>query len=233
MKIIQPLSSRFHFVFTVMRVLPFTAASNWVENIFSSWIPSFNPSSSSSLSGLLKPPKRPRRKAAARVLTPSSFNSTSHAASVQQPRRGHKKRRQVSPVRDVSQGNCSIRPEEIFDAVCSGKSAMVVSTSTVGGTWRGGGGAKTRMYNEGKNRDLKQQWGRLLSAVSSWLMLPWRIAFDTQKPIFFFPVLCSLCLDAQKQRHRLSFSMLYLFNEKIMDQWEIKVFRAEIKTCFY
>ncbi|XP_075868419.1 cohesin subunit SA-1 [Nelusetta ayraudi] len=71
------------------------------------------------------PPKRPRRKAAARVLTPSSFNSMSHAASVQQPRRGHKKQFSPRPVRDVSQGNRSIRPEEIFDAVCSGKSAIV------------------------------------------------------------------------------------------------------------
>lgn len=40
-----------------------------------------------------------------------------------------------------------------------------------GGTWRGEGGANTRMYNEGKNRALKQRGG-LLSAVSNWLMSP-------------------------------------------------------------
>lgn len=52
-----------------------------------------------------------------------------------------------------------------------------------GDTWREGG-AEGRMYNEGKNKALRQQWEGLSSAVSGWLMWPQRIAFDTQKPMF-------------------------------------------------
>lgn len=136
-----------------MLVLFLTAASKLIIYFHGKFLA--HPSSSSSLSPLLKPSKRLRRKSSARVLTGSSYIST--APSVQQPRHSYRNRRQVSPrhVTDLSQGTRSIRPEEIFDAVCSGKSAMVVSTLTVGRQMKRGG-AKTRIYNE-KNRALKQQ----------------------------------------------------------------------------
>ncbi|XP_068448835.1 cohesin subunit SA-1-like isoform X2 [Clinocottus analis] len=69
------------------------------------------------------PPKRPRYKAALRVSNSSnSLNPSSPDTSPQQP-----SSRQTSPrpVTRVNQGNRSISAGNIYDAVCSGKSAMV------------------------------------------------------------------------------------------------------------
>ncbi|KAE8285652.1 Cohesin subunit SA-1 SCC3-like protein 1 Stromal antigen 1 [Larimichthys crocea] len=64
------------------------------------------------------PPKRPRRKAALKVPTPPD-------PSLQQHPRGTRRQASPRPVKDVNKGNQGISAEDIYDAVRSGKSAMV------------------------------------------------------------------------------------------------------------
>ncbi|XP_060935180.1 cohesin subunit SA-1 [Limanda limanda] len=76
-----------------------------------------------------QPPKRPRRKPALRV-TSSPHNSPLPAPvdpSLQQQQKSHGSSRQVSPRRAivVNERIPGISAEDIYDAVCSGKSAMV------------------------------------------------------------------------------------------------------------
>ncbi|XP_034454234.1 cohesin subunit SA-1 [Hippoglossus hippoglossus] len=76
-----------------------------------------------------QPPKRPRRKAALRA-TSSPHNSPILAPvdpSLQQQQNSHGSSRQVSPrrARGVNERNPGISAEDIYDAVCLGKSAMV------------------------------------------------------------------------------------------------------------
>ncbi|XP_049898198.1 cohesin subunit SA-2 isoform X2 [Epinephelus moara] len=75
-----------------------------------------------------QPPKRPRRKAALRMSSPgSSPIPTPPNPSPQQQQQSQGTSRQVSPrpVMGVNEGNQGISAEEIYDAVRSGKSAMV------------------------------------------------------------------------------------------------------------
>ncbi|TKS72111.1 Cohesin subunit SA-1 SCC3 -like protein 1 [Collichthys lucidus] len=64
------------------------------------------------------PPKRPRRKAALKVPTPPD-------PSPQQHPRGTRRQASPRPVKDVNKGNQGISAEDIYEAVRSGKSAMV------------------------------------------------------------------------------------------------------------
>ncbi|XP_026213699.1 cohesin subunit SA-1 isoform X2 [Anabas testudineus] len=76
-----------------------------------------------------QPPKKPRRKAAQKVMSNHSSSPipSSVDPSVQQRQVSRGRSRQVSPkrVRRVNEGNQDISAENIYEAVCSGKSAMV------------------------------------------------------------------------------------------------------------
>ncbi|XP_037315563.2 cohesin subunit SA-1 [Pungitius pungitius] len=73
-----------------------------------------------------QPPKRPRHKAALRVSSRSSSIPTSSDSSLQQQQPSGRTSRQASrPVTALSEGSRGISAENIHDAVCSGKSAMV------------------------------------------------------------------------------------------------------------
>nr|XP_020480414.1 cohesin subunit SA-1-like isoform X2 [Monopterus albus] len=74
-----------------------------------------------------QPPKRPRRKAAQRV-TSSPSNSLIRGpldVSVQQKASRGTSKQVPIPLRRVNEGSQDISAEDIYDAVCSGKSAMV------------------------------------------------------------------------------------------------------------
>ncbi|KAG7224825.1 hypothetical protein INR49_013539 [Caranx melampygus] len=83
-----------------------------------------------------QPPKRPRRKAALRATSnPSSSPIPSPPDPSLQQQQQQKSRgtyRQVSPrsVRRVDERNQAISAEDIYDAVRSGRSAMVVSIAS-------------------------------------------------------------------------------------------------------
>uniref|UniRef100_UPI0037E9BAFF cohesin subunit SA-1-like n=1 Tax=Semicossyphus pulcher TaxID=241346 RepID=UPI0037E9BAFF len=73
-----------------------------------------------------KPPKRPRRKAALRVSSsPSPPDPSLQRQQQQQQSRGTSRQASPRPVARVNEGNQGISAEDIYDAVCSGKSAMV------------------------------------------------------------------------------------------------------------
>ncbi|XP_033489548.2 cohesin subunit SA-2 [Epinephelus lanceolatus] len=76
-----------------------------------------------------QPPKRPRRKAALRVSSPGSspIPTPPNPSPQQQQQQSQGTSRQVSPrpVMGVNEGNQGISAEEIYDAIRSGKSAMV------------------------------------------------------------------------------------------------------------
>ncbi|KAL7394810.1 hypothetical protein ABVT39_004701 [Epinephelus coioides] len=76
-----------------------------------------------------QPPKRPRRKAALRVSIPGSspIPTPPNPSPQQQQQQSQGTSRQVSPrpVMGVNEGNQGISAEEIYDAIRSGKSAMV------------------------------------------------------------------------------------------------------------
>uniref|UniRef100_A0A8P4KEU1 Cohesin subunit SA n=1 Tax=Dicentrarchus labrax TaxID=13489 RepID=A0A8P4KEU1_DICLA len=76
----------------------------------------------------LKPPKRPRRKATLRATSsPSSspIPTPPDTSLQQQHSRGTRKQASPTPATRVNQGNQGISAEDIYDAVRSGKSAMV------------------------------------------------------------------------------------------------------------
>ncbi|XP_029918342.1 cohesin subunit SA-1 isoform X2 [Myripristis murdjan] len=80
-----------------------------------------------------RPPKRPRRKAAARLSSsPSSSpihtprgHSPQQQRQQQQPSLGTSRQASLRPVRRGNKGNQYISARDMYDAVCSGKSAMV------------------------------------------------------------------------------------------------------------
>ncbi|KAF1384988.1 hypothetical protein PFLUV_G00125940 [Perca fluviatilis] len=74
----------------------------------------------------LQPPKRPRRKAALRVSSTSSSPSpTPQNPSLQQHSQGTSRQASPRPVTRANEGIGGISAEDIYDAVRSGKSAMV------------------------------------------------------------------------------------------------------------
>ncbi|XP_032383518.1 cohesin subunit SA-2 isoform X1 [Etheostoma spectabile] len=74
----------------------------------------------------LQPPKRSRRKAALRVSSPSSSPiPTPPNSPLQQHSQNTSRQASARPVTRVNKGNRGISAEDIYDAVCSGKSAMV------------------------------------------------------------------------------------------------------------
>lgn len=169
-----------------------TAATNSVDYINSLWIPCwaallsfFHP----------KPPKRPRRKTALRVTSrPSSSPIPAPpdpSLQNQQHSRGTSRPASSRPVTRVNEGNQGISAEDIYEAVRSGKSAMVVSKPSSEGHGRKGGiainswregGTDGGMSNRKRNKPLRANNERDYHvAVSGWLMWPYRIAFEMRR----------------------------------------------------
>lgn len=170
------------------------ATTNSVDYINSLWIPCW-----AALLSLFhpKPPKRPRRKTALRTTSnPSRSPSPTPpdpSLQRQQNSRGTSRLASPRPVTRVNGGNQGISAEDIYDAVRSGKSAMVVSKPStekrgrkgVGGVeinaWREGGtdgDMSKKKINKPVRADNKRDYH---VAVSGWLMWPYRIAFDMRR----------------------------------------------------
>lgn len=136
----------------------------------------------------LKPPKRPRRKAALRETSSPSSSPVSPPPDppLQQKQRSRGTSRQASPrpVTRVSQGDQGISAGDIYEAVRSGKSAMVVSEPAAVeqkgegeiNTWREGG-AEGGMCNEKRNKALRATMREIIiccqwltdSTLQNWL----------------------------------------------------------------
>lgn len=114
---------------------------------------------------LSQPPKRPRLKAAIKV-TSSAIPRSVNLSPQQQQSRRRRKKASLTPLIDKNQSRQDIRAEDIYEAVSSGKNAMVVSIYGVKGGCRWTHKGREVLKEE---RAHSRQWGDYhLLSLADW-----------------------------------------------------------------